>query len=283
VGVYTVHVTNALCATNTSVSLDVIPPASLTMTEAMAVPSINTAVPGHNDWWELTNTDTYAVNLRGYRFDDSSHTLAGASAVTNDVVVQPGDSVIWVSSMTAEAFKRWWGAENLPENLQIISYPGNGFALSSDHVWLWNATARSDDDSLFGREVLDQTAPPAQGFSLEYNPKYGDFSVPCVPGQRGAFQAVESDDVGSPGWTSNEQRAAPRFLSIRQGTPGIVLRWKSEPGRTYAVQHSSGLEQSAWTNVISFQAIGPWLSTTNPPAAAANRSFYRVQLQPLAP
>jgi hypothetical protein len=283
VGRYTVDVTNALCATNASAWLDVVPPPKLTITEAMAWPSGNTAVAGHDDWWELTNHDTNAVNLRGYRFDDSSRTLTNAVVVTNDVVVQPGCSVIWVSSMTPEAFKHWWGEENLPEDLQIISYPGNGFDISGDVIRLWNATARADEEFLISFGVLDQSDTPTEGVSLECEEDFGDCGVPSVDGERGAFRAAESDDIGSPGWTNNEQRADPRpqYLSIRREASGISLRWKTKPGRTYIVQHCSDLANPNWTPLLSLPAVGSWLSTAD--TVGDRQRFYRVQLQPLTP
>jgi hypothetical protein len=281
-GLYTVRVSNSLCATQATASLSVMPPPNLIVTEAMAAPSTNTPGTIHNDWWELTNTDTYAVNLRGYRFDDSSQSLTGAVVVANDVVVQPGHSVIWASSMTPEEFKRWWGEENLPENLQVISYQGNGFNALGDRVWLWNATAESDDDTLLGIGVFDSSASPTPGFSLEYDPKFGGLSIPSVAGQRGAFQAAESGDIGSPGWTNNEQRAIPRHLSVRRDTGGFVLRWKTEPGRTYSVQSRADLAQSGWTTVTNLPAAGPWLSFTNS-IYDTDRKFYRVGLQTSGP
>jgi hypothetical protein len=282
VGLYSVHVTNPLCTTNASARLSVVPVPRLVVTEAMASPSTLTTVSGHNDWWELTNADTNAVNLRGYRFNDLPRTLDGAVTNTNDIVLQPGQSMIWVSDMTPAAFRRWWGEENLPVDLPIVSYAGNGFSQSGDAIYLWNATALSDDGWRLNVGVLDTNLIPTLGVSLECGPdKCG---VPSVEGERGAFRAAESDDIGSPGWTSNEQRVVrPRVTAIAHDAAGVTLTWKTQIGRTYELQYCNDLAQPDWHVLFRLPADGDSLTATDSTAGSAPQRFYRVTLAPISP
>ncbi len=281
-GIYSVRVSNPLCSTNARARLTVAPVPHLAITEAMTAP-VDGIFTGHDSWWELTNQGTNAVNLRGYRWDDSSPSLSGAVVVTNDIALAPGQSAIVVSSMSPDAFRRWWGEENLPARLPIVSHAGNGLSRqSSDSVTLWNATARDEDDYVFSFGVRDQSDPPGVGASLECDPDFGDCGIPSTLGERGAFRAAEGGDLGSPGWTSNEQRAAPRYLTLRRDVAQSILRWKSEPGRTYAVQARPTLDAGSWTTLVRLVATGPWLSTTDPANASSARRFYRVMLVPPA-
>jgi hypothetical protein len=65
-------------------------------TSSRTLLATNTTVFSRADWWELTSFDTYAVNLRGYRFNDSPARLKSAVVITNDVIIQPGESVLFI-------------------------------------------------------------------------------------------------------------------------------------------------------------------------------------------
>jgi len=198
----------------------------------------------------------------------------------NDVLLAPSQSAIFVSSMTPEDFRRWWGEENLPAGLPILSHPGNGLSPAGDSVTLWNATARDVNDYIFSYGVLDQSDPPTQDKSLLCDPDFADCVTPSVEGENGAFRSADGIDVGSPGWTSNEQKAAPRYVSIRRENAGYTLRWKTEPNRTYLVQSSDSLNNPQWTTLASLLAVESWLSTTDPVYPVITQRYYRVLLKP---
>ena len=132
-------------AQNASATVTVTPKPKLIITEVHS--SGNTA--GQDDWWELTNFDDRAHNLRGYRFDDDSQSLASAITITNDVTIAPGESVVLFENSSATnrlpaQFRNWWGGTNLRDDLQIIIYKGSGISLSGsngDGLYVWNAAA----------------------------------------------------------------------------------------------------------------------------------------------
>jgi hypothetical protein len=277
-GLYTVRVSNALCSTNASARLTVIPEWNLVITEAMASPSTNTMMFDRNDWWELTNVGTNAVNLRGFRFDDGTANTNGAFVVTDDVIVQPGRSVVWVSDLTPEEFRRWWGEENLPEDLSVISYPGNGFDSSGDAIYLWSAAG---NDWVVAAGVNDTNLIPTMGVSLELDPLTGSVRFPSVEGERGSFRAAEGGDIGSPGWTSNEQRVVrPRIKSIRRDATAVTLTWSSEPDRSYEVRWRDTLGSTNWNFLTTKLAESNITTAVDTMASNIVQRFYRVILLP---
>lgn len=277
IGTYTVRVTNPLCSTNASAHLNVVPAAKLMVTEAMTNPNNRDALR-HDSWWELTNVDTDAVNLRGYRWDDFPASLVRTVTVTNDIILEPGKSAIFVSSMSPEAFLRWWGEENLPAGLPIISHSGNG--LSSQNVeviYVWNATATDIDDWICFVDFLHLEA----GRSLWFDKAECEYGCPSTEGGRGAFAAAEGGDIGSPGWTSNEQRVVrPRVTRIQRLSTNVTVTWKTQPGRTYELRRSSTPGGVNWPLVARLSAAGSSLSATDPAPAGTSQRFYQVILVP---
>ncbi len=278
IGTYTVHISNPLCSTNASAHLNVVPVPNLCITEAMTNPNNRDALK-HDSWWELTNLGTNSVNLRGYRWDDSPPSLDRTVTVTNDIILAPGQSAIFVSSMSPEAFRRWWGEENLPAGLPIISHSGNGLSatLSGDVIYFWNGTATAINDWICYVVFLWLEA----GRSLWFDPILAQYGEPSLEGQRGGFAAAEGGDIGSPGWTSNEQRVVrPRVTNIQRNPASVSVTWKTQPGRTYELRRSSTPGGTNWSLVARLSATGTSLSATDPATAGVAQRFYQVILVP---
>ncbi len=278
-GLYTVKVSNPLCSTNASAWLRVVPNANLVVTEAMANPT-NITVLDHKTWWELTNRGSNTVNLFGCRWDDRPTALPDAVAFTNspsrNLPLLPGKSAIIVSGMTPEAFKRWWGEENLPEDLLIISHNGNGLNSRGDQIKVWNSTALTDDEFLL---TVGFTSSPA-GVSLWFDPVEAEFGEPSIPGERGAFLAAESGDIGSPGWTSNNRVVRPKVTLTRRGPEGVFVTWKTQPGRTYELRRSETPQGSNWALVSALTATTSSLTALDASANGAPRRFYKIIMLP---
>ena len=124
--------------------------------------SVNGSTLATSDWWELSNFGNFAVNLQGWRFDDSHDLFSDADTVTNNVSIAPGESIVLVEAMTAMIFALVGGVKTFPPNLQIITYPSIGFSSSGDAIYLWNAAATAVTDTV--ASVI--SPPPRAAFRL---------------------------------------------------------------------------------------------------------------------
>ena len=283
-GLYSVQVQNSLGSTNASATLAVLPPPNLLITEVMGSTTSNTTIFGRGDWWELTNFDTNPVNLRGYRFDDGPGVLEGAVVITNDVIIQPGKSVLFIQDMTPAFFTEWWGEENLPENVQFVRYFGNGFDADGDSITLWNATPVDVYDKLTRAEYLQALNPdfsPIRGPTQTYWCEgYDEGGWMSVVGECGAIQAARSEDVGSPGYLTNHppRTVAPRCLGILRDGSGVQLTWKSQAGRHYELLAKDDLHATNWTALGQHPAAGAQLITIDSTATNAAQRFYQLRV-----
>jgi hypothetical protein len=277
-GTYTVVAANSAGTNSASVTVTVGPKPRLLITETQ--PS-GSGESGHQDWWELTSFDSRSYNLRGWRWDDSSHSLAPGNAYvfTNDIIIHPGESIVFVENMPADQFRAWWGT-NLPPGLQIVTYVGGGLGLSqsADEVNVWNAL------TLPGNELVERIcgvnfAASFVGSTLIYDPEnppvggvFGVFSTNSVLGQaaNGVFQAAVGGSFGSPGYV-----VAPVWLAGAQtNSANIALSWNSIPTRNYTVEYKTNLTDTNWTALTMMTATATNSSTTD--ADGAGRKFYRV-------
>ena len=267
------------------------------ITEMMGAHSTNTIVPGHGDWWELTNFDTNAVNLRGYRFDDyggvptnalvitnATVMQPGAVFVTNQILIQPGESVLFLSDMTPEAFACWWGERNLPERVQFVRYAGNGFQANYDSVTLWNPTATQASDYTDRAEYvnLNPDFTPVRGTSLTFwCGGWIEFGQSSVLGDCGAVRAAEADDIGSPGYVANHppRTVVPRppfCLQVSRDSQGVHLTWRTQCEMRYELQYKEDLAALTWTPLSQHSASGPQTITTDATSDGRPCRFYRL-------
>jgi len=148
--------------------------------------------------------------------------LIGADPLTFiGLSIAPGESILFVETVTGvttnEAqFRSWWGPD-LGSNVQIRFYTGNGLGSGGDGVRVWSSSATLDADVIdsvdFGTEL--------RGASYTYNTNSGLFDIFSTNGVNGAFKAVETDDIGSPGThqgpVSLEISTNPASLSVNPG------------------------------------------------------------------
>jgi hypothetical protein len=277
-GTYTLVASNSVGIASAAVALLVTRKSFLAITEVQSSESPGPAASA--DWFELSNLDTFPVDLFGYRWDDNSANLGVAYTITNHFVVQPGESVILVEAsapgaMTPELFKAWWGETNLPPNLQILVYAGNGLGLSSssDQVNLWNQATTVETDPI-GKVAAIQLSTAVAGRTFVRNPDTGLFTGNSTTGLstnglNGAFKAAQNGDVGSPGWY-----VAPLKVTITPTPFGSDLTWNSTAGRNYTVFYKNSVSDAIWsslTNIVASAAI-----TTVSTASPASTRIYRV-------
>jgi hypothetical protein len=271
---YTVVAANSVGTNSASVVLTVGPKPRLLITEVHS-----TGSTGHQDWWELTSFDTRSYNLKGWRWDDSSHSLApnNAYAFTNDAIIHPGESVVFVENLTPDLFRAWWGT-NLAAGLQIVTYGGGGLGLSSttDEVNLWNAVTLPDN-ALTERIAAVNFAACPVGVSFVYDPEnppvagiFSVFSTNTVKGAaaNGVFAATNGD-MGSPG-----QMVAALNLAAATGGGNVNLSWNSVAGRSYLVEYNTNLADSTWSTLATPTAGGSTATASD--SLTAVQRFYRV-------
>ncbi len=173
-----------------------VPSIDIRITEVMS--SEAPGGPAKEDWFELTNFEDAAINLTGWRFNDDTGGFAEAYIITNNVIIQPGESVVFVENLSPQAFIAWWGTTNFAPATQIITYPGTGLGFNSDgdRLYLWTPT----NSIPVAQEDID---PATVGFSFGYNPETGEFGDLSQEGVFGAFRSVDGADIGSPGRIQN--------------------------------------------------------------------------------
>ena len=147
------------------------------------------------DWFEILNYGSTAVNLDGFSWDDNS--LAPGTSTFQNVTIAPGEAiVVWAGVQANEGdFKAAWSLTNT--NVQVISsdelvngaYPS--LSSSSDVVVLFDTSANPIE--ICKAEYTSTLA----GHSVEFDTNctyLGNASV----GVRGAYTSTGTD-VGSPG------------------------------------------------------------------------------------
>ena len=235
---------------------------------------------GHQDWWELTSFDSRTFNLKGWRWDDNSHSVAPGNAYvfTNDIFIHPGESMVFVENMSVSAFKTWWGTNLLP-GLQVNPYIGGGLGLSqtADEVNLWNAVTQ------VGNELLERVcsvtfASTSLGWTLVYdseNPPVGGVfnvsSTNTVAGlaANGVFAASQVGSFGSPGYV-----VGPIRVTASADSGNAVLTWNSVAGRNYTVQYKNNVTDATWRMMTNVTASGASTTVAEPLGTGAR--IYRV-------
>ena len=242
----------------------------LRITEAMPLP----CEFSRNDWWELTNIGREPVNLAGYRWDDDSARLGGGATITNAVVIEPGESIIFLESQTPESFREWWGEENLPAQLKFIRYRANGLTETGDQINLWHYSTETQDSAQKIHEVTFSVARVGTTYWFDEHCKWFYIGQLSTTGSCGTFSARNGCDVGSPGWT---RFTPPAFSKIRHIPSGVHLEWKAQPGSTNVVQYASTLNGgNGWSTLGTFTfgtVLGRTVDTT---VGATGSRFYRV-------
>jgi predicted extracellular nuclease len=154
------------------------------------------------DWFELTNNTTFAIDITGWKMDDSSGSPAAAVALNGVTTIKPGESVIFLESndlagITAKFIDTWFGGV-APAGLQIGTYTGGGVGLSTggDAVNIYDTKGALQASVSFG-------ASPTGTFAT-FDNTAGLNNTPIITlstaGTNNAFTAVKhATEVGSPG------------------------------------------------------------------------------------
>lgn len=185
--------------------------------------------PYEFDWFELTNTGSTAVNIAGWKVDDSSNSFAAAVALHGITSIDAGQSVIFFegsSSESASFLSNWFGS-SVPAGFQIGYYSGSGIGLSTsgDAVNIFNAAGVKQAGVTFG---TSDALAPFQTFDNAAGLNNVQISQLSQTGVNGAFIAANNPyEIGSPGMIAAvpepEQYA---MLLAGLGVIGAVARRK---------------------------------------------------------
>jgi hypothetical protein len=168
--------------------------ASLRITEAMS----SSGTGGTNDWFELTNYGTSAIDLTGYRMDDNSFSFASGVALLGITSIGAGETVVFVensSTWNEAAFRTFWGGL---AGVQVGYYNGSGagvsFSSSGDGAVVFNAA---------GTEVTARAtfgaATTGSSFYFDLAPNTGIVSTVGTIGTQVTFQSGSPLNTGSLG------------------------------------------------------------------------------------
>jgi hypothetical protein len=166
--------------------------AQLRITEAMSSAGVGP------DWFELTNFGAAAVDITGYKVEDSSNDFALSQNLLGVTSIAAGESVVFAETDdpagVLPVFRNLWTANGLA-GVQVGSYSGSGLGLSSGGDGL-NLFAADGTNLNLGVSFGAATA----GVSFGYDTTTNTFGGLSVAGQFGAFVSADPiANVGSPG------------------------------------------------------------------------------------
>ncbi|MEO7977126.1 SdiA-regulated domain-containing protein [Flavobacterium sp.] len=186
----------------TDVVVETIQAATISISEVAPWSSSNSLVGA--DWFEVTNNGNTALDITGWKFDDSSKSFAVALTLNGITSIAPGESVIFLETTASNNatvitnFKSAWFGSNVPANLQVGSYTGSGAGLSTsgDEVNLYDASQNLKASVSFGVATTNKTFNNAAGLN---NTAISTLSQVNV---NDAFAAKnDTNQIGSPGTT----------------------------------------------------------------------------------
>jgi hypothetical protein len=182
------------------------------------------------DWFEIRNTGASAIDLTGWKMDDSSAAFASAVALRGIGNLAPGQFAVLLEGNTTGTtdgtinsnFVATWFGGTAPSALIIANYGGSGVGLSTtagDGVNLFDSGGALQASVSFGVTPIGATLDNAAGLS-------GTISQAGVVGVNGAFTSFvtsPASEIGSPGVVPEPSMMAVSLLGF------AALALKSRP------------------------------------------------------
>ena len=171
--------------------------AQIAFTEVAPWSSGNSPVAA--DWFEITNFGATAIDLSGWKVDDSSNSFVSSVALVGITSIAPGESVIFIEGAAANAnFVATWFGGSAPAGLQIGRYSGAGIGLGTggDALNLFTAAGTLVTRVDFG---ASPAAAPYASFANVVGASGLTLTALSAVGVNGAFVAAAGGEIGSPG------------------------------------------------------------------------------------
>jgi hypothetical protein len=239
---YQVIASNASGRMTNSATLTVRQKPDLRITEVLSTAAASPGVPTA-DWWELTSFESQSVSLAGWRFNDNGGGLTDPYIIPGSLTIAPGESIIFVESLTAAQLTNWWGATNLPQGVQIVSYTGSSLSLGAggDGIRLWDNVTANVNDTVASVDFGAATA----GVTFNYDPVTQQFGGLSILGMNGVIRASAATDIGSPG-RIRALAMRPTLVARRIGSQ-LRIEFDATAGRRYSLEARENLSSSTWT------------------------------------
>jgi hypothetical protein len=202
----------------------------LRITEAMS----SSGIGGTPDWFEVTNYGLSAVDITGFKMDDSSNSFAVSVALNGVTNINPGESVVFIetaSPLTAiPAFQTFWGGIN---SIQIGSYSGSGVGLSSvaDGIVLFDSLGSAQTPlTSFGAATTGSSFYWAYDSAGDFVPGFGSASAGLVSTAGTIFGSslnqvafVSTDLLGNIGSPGSAAVAVPEPSTVALAAVGLCM------------------------------------------------------------
>ena len=228
------------------------PPFPLFINEWMAANAAALADPadGHfDDWFEIFNPNSAAVDLTGYTITDNLTNAAARWPIPAGTRIGPrGFLLVWADNDTTQ------------NNTNSPDLHAN-FKLNQDgeEIGLFAPDGSLVDSVNFGAQTNDIS----QGRWPDGSPAIYFMPVP-TPRSANVIPTSPPSEI--------------QIISTSVNVEGnFVITWTGEPGRTYRVQYKEDLKAPAWIDLADVPVDDPLGSTTDVIAGASQR-FYRIQL-----
>ncbi len=154
------------------------------------------------DWFEVTNTAAFTIDMTGWKIDDSSQSPVAAVALKGIGAVAAGESVFFLETndlaTASQQFIDTWFGGFAPEGLRFGSYSGAGVGLSTggDAVNLYDAS------NLLRASVSFGASPQGPYATFDNSAGLDNVALTTlsVAGVNGAYTAPgDLAETGSPG------------------------------------------------------------------------------------
>ncbi len=118
---------------------------TLRITEVMS----SSGVGGTGDWWEATNYGSSAVDITGWRVDDSTFDFNVSVALNGITSINAGESVAFLETNTLDSgtvatlissFRTFWGGSGTSAQIGYYAGSGIGFSSNGDGVVMFSGT-----------------------------------------------------------------------------------------------------------------------------------------------